>query len=155
MNEKFMQLSIELALEGIEKQGHGPFGAVIVKGGELIGVGTNRVTKSLDPTAHAEISAIRDACVNLKEFSLSGCEIYTSCEPCPMCLGAIFWSRLDRVYFGATRLDAKNADFDDGMFYDEIVKPMEKRLVPMVQFMRPDCLKLFEAWATCSDKVPY
>src|SRR5579871_2440334 len=113
MNERFMQLSIELALEGIEKKGFGPFGAVVVKGDEVLGAGSNMVTTSYDPTAHAEISAIRQACFRLKDFSLKGCDIYTSCEPCPMCLGAIYWARLDRVYFGDTREDAAMVNFDD------------------------------------------
>ncbi len=155
MNERFMQLSIELALEKMEIKGHGPFGAVVVKGAEVVGVGTNQVTKTLDPTAHAEICAIRDACARLKSFSLRGCEIYTSCEPCPMCLGAIFWARLNRIYFGATRADAAHANFDDRKFYEEIEKPHHERAVPMVQMMRSSCLKLFDAWETAESKILY
>src|SRR5580658_9309172 len=106
MNKEFMQLAIEMAIDGVKKNGSGPFGAVIVKGKELVGIGINQVTRALDPTAHAEICAIRDACLKLRTFSLAGLEIYTSCEPCPMCLGAIHWARLDKIYFGASREDA-------------------------------------------------
>jgi guanine deaminase len=155
MNNRFMALSIELALEGIHQKGHGPFGAVIVKNDNVVGIGTNQVTKNLDPTAHAEITAIRDACRKLNTFALNGCEIYTSCEPCPMCLGAIFWSRLDRVYFGATRDDAAKANFDDHHFYEEIQKPLHQRKTPMLQLMRSDCIKLFNAWEALGSKIPY
>lgn len=155
MNERFMQVSIELALEGIEKKGHGPFGAVVVKDNDIVGVGTNRVTKTLDPTAHAEICAIRDACARLNTFSLKGCVIFTSCEPCPMCLGAILWSRLDKIYYGATRDDAKKANFDDHEFYEEIKRAPEKRNVPMLQMMRSESVKLFDAWERFGDRIPY
>ena len=155
MNPDFMQLAIDLALEGIAKKQSGPFGAVIVKHGEIIGVGTNRVTSTKDPTAHAEVCAIRNACLKLNNFSLSGCEIYTSCEPCPMCLGAIFWARLDKIYFGATRADAAKAQFDDRLFYEELKKDPEQRAIPMVQIMHQESLKTFVAWEKLASKTPY
>lgn len=155
MNEKFMRVSIELALEGIANKGHGPFGAVIVKDDSLIGFGTNRVTSTNDPTAHAEICAIREACQTLNTFCLSGCEIYTSCEPCPMCLGAIYWARLDRIFYGATRADAARVNFDDHLFYEEINKTPELRIIPMIGLMRTECIKVFDAWAAYETKIPY
>lgn len=154
MNPRFMQVSIELALEGLEK-GHGPFGAVVVKGNDLVGFGTNRVTSTSDPTAHAEICAIRHACTNLKTFSLTGLDIYTSCEPCPMCLGAIYWARIDKIYYGATRSDAARVKFDDHRFYEELSKPPELRAIPMVQLNRDDCIKVFDAWERNGQKIPY
>lgn len=155
MNQRFMQVSMELALEGMKKKGHGPFGAVVVKGSEIIGFGTNQVTSTLDPTAHAEICAIRDASIRLKDFSLKGCEIYTSCEPCPMCLGAIYWARLDKIYYGATRVDAAKVNFDDHHFYEELKKIPSERIIPMVQMMRTECMKLFDAWETLGEKISY
>lgn len=149
-----MQLSIELALDGVEK-GHGPFGAVIIQDNAVVGYGTNRVTSSNDPTAHAEICAIRDACSNLSNFSLAGLEIYTSCEPCPMCLGAIFWSRISKIYYGATRSDAAKINFDDHRFYEELAKTPESRNVPMVQMLREECIKVFDAWERNINKIPY
>lgn len=154
MNSRFMQTAIEIALKGIN-QGHGPFGAVIVQKDQIVGMGTNQVTKNLDPTAHAEVSAIRNACHKLNTFSLAGCTLYTSCEPCPMCLGAIFWARLDTVYYGATRADAARANFDDHYFYEELKKPLPKRAIPMNQLMRLDALTIFSAWEALGDKVPY
>lgn len=150
-----MQVSIELALDNMEKKGHGPFGAVIVKRGELVGFGTNQVTSGVDPTAHAEVCAIRDACVRLNNFSLTGCEIYTSCEPCPMCLGAIYWARLDKIYYGATRTDAAKVHFDDYHFYEELKKNPESRAIPMTQVMRTDCIRLFDVWEAKGEKIPY
>ncbi len=155
INPDFMQLAIDLALEGINNEQSGPFGAVIVKQGEIIGVGTNRVTSSKDPTAHAEVSAIRNACLKLNNFSLAGCEIYTSCEPCPMCLGAIFWARLDKIYYAANRADAARANFDDSLFYEEIKKAPEQRLIPMTQIMHQESLKIFSAWDQNTNKIPY
>lgn len=155
MENKFMQISIELALEGIEKKGHGPFGAVVVKDKEIVGYGTNQVTVTPDPTAHAEICAIRDACRRLKDFSLKGCEIYTSCEPCPMCLGAIYWARINKIYYGASRVDAALANFDDHNFYEELSKPIDLRAIPMQQMMRTDCVKIFDAWEALAEKVLY
>jgi guanine deaminase len=150
-----MQIAIEQAAIGMEKNYGGPFGAVIVKGDEIIGTGSNHVTSDLDPTAHAEICAIRQACLKLKDFSLQGCEIYTSCEPCPMCLGAIYWARLDRIYFGATRFDAAKINFDDRRFYEELEKAADQRDVPMMQVMRDDCIKVFDAWTAKTNKVLY
>lgn len=155
MSEQFMRLCIEIGLEGIEKKGHGPFAAVIAKDNVVAGMGTNRVTTSHDPTAHAEITAIRDACSRLKTFSLRGYVIYTSCEPCPMCLGAILWSRLDKIYYGATRIDAAKANFDDQAFYDEISKTPLDRNVPMIEVLRSEAIKLFDAWDKKTDKVLY
>lgn len=155
MNKKFMQAAIDLALEGIAKKKHGPFGAIIVKDNEIVGYGTNQVTITPDPTAHAEIVAIRDASRRLNDFSLKGCEIYTSCEPCPMCLGAIYWARLDGIYYGASRTDASLANFDDNNFYEELSKPIELRAVPMQQMMRTECIKIFDAWEATTDKILY
>jgi guanine deaminase len=155
MDKKFMYMALETALEGMQKKGQGPFGAVVVKNGQVISLGTNQVTTDFDPTAHAEICAIRQGAAKLKNFSLAGCEIYTSCEPCPMCLGAIFWARIAKVYYGATRIDAAEAGFDDLKFYQELNKPLSDRQVPMVQIMQEDCLKLLEAWQTLGKKIPY
>ncbi len=155
MNQDFMKLAIEMAIDGVKKKGSGPFGAVVVKGNELVGMGINQVTKGLDPTAHAEIVAIRDACQRLRTFSLVGLEIYTSCEPCPMCLGAIYWARLDKVYYGATREDAAKINFDDRHFYEEIKKDPSERKVPMNQLMRDECIKIFDTWANFDEKILY
>lgn len=155
MNQDFMKLAIEMAIDGVKKKGSGPFGAVIVKGNELVGMGINQVTRGLDPTAHAEIVAIRDACQRLRTFSLVGLEIYTSCEPCPMCLGAIYWARLDKVYYGATREDAAKINFDDRHFYEEIKKDPSERKVPMNQLMRDECIKIFDTWANFDEKILY
>lgn len=155
MNKKFMEHAVSLALNGLKSTGHGPFGAVIVKNNDIIGTGINNVTLLNDPTAHAEVSAIRDACHNLNDFSLKGCEIYTTCEPCPMCLGAIMWSRIDRIYFGATREDAARIDFDDRKFYDEIAKPPHLREIPMTSLARENCLEIFRAWTQLNDKKHY
>lgn len=155
MNQDFMKLAIEMAIDGVKKKGSGPFGAVVVKGNELVGMGINQVTRGLDPTAHAEIVAIRDACQRLRTFSLVGLEIYTSCEPCPMCLGAIYWARLDKVYYGATREDAAKINFDDRHFYEEIKKDPSERKVPMNQLMRDECIKIFDTWANFDEKILY
>ena len=154
MQSRFMQIAIELALEGIGK-GHGPFGAVVVKDDEVVGVGTNRVTSTNDPTAHAEICAIRHACESLQVFSLTGLVIYTSCEPCPMCLGAIYWSRLDRIFYGATRDDAAKVNFDDHHFYEEINKPPLLRAIPMKQMLRDEAMQIFAAWTSYGGKINY
>lgn len=154
MKPDFMNAAIRLALENIE-QGHGPFGAVVVKNGNIVGMGTNRVTSMNDPTAHAEISAIRNACEKLATFCLSGLEIYTSCEPCPMCLGAIYWARLDRIYYAATRHDAAKINFDDYRFYEELNTPPESRAIPMKQIMRDEALSIFSAWEAFAGKIHY
>ncbi|MCK9467119.1 MAG: nucleoside deaminase [Candidatus Absconditabacterales bacterium] len=144
MEKKFMQEAIDLSRENIEKQFGGPFGAVVVKDGKIVGKGFNHVIKNNDPTAHGEIQAIRDACTNLKTFDLSGCEIYSSCEPCPMCLGAIFWSRIDKVYYANTQADADEIGFDDGNFYKEFSKPIDQRSIPEIQIMYDEAKKVFD-----------
>ena len=153
--KKFMKKAISLAEENLKTNAGGPFGAVVVKDGEIIGKGGNRVTSQNDPTAHAEIVAIREAAKNLGSFDLSGCEIFTSCEPCPMCLGAIYWARLDRLYYAATKDDAAKADFDDSFIYEEISKPKDQRKLQSIQLMREDAVKVFEEWIKKEDKIPY
>lgn len=152
--DDFMRKAIELSLKNIENGG-GPFGAVIVKDGEIIATGVNRVTASCDPTAHAEVSAIREAARKLGTFNLSGCEIYTSCEPCPMCLGAIYWARLDKMYYANTKTDAKNIGFDDSFIYDELeLKPTDRKL-PSETLLHNEAIKAFETWASKDDKIEY
>ncbi|GAB4278043.1 MAG: nucleoside deaminase [Marinilabiliales bacterium] len=150
----FMKAAIAAARDSIDNHG-GPFGAVIVKNGRIIAKASNSVTKDNDPTAHAEVNAIRIAAKNLKTFDLSGCEIYTSCEPCPMCLGAIYWSRIDKIYYAGTKDDAKDAGFDDSFFYEELEKPKEKRSVPMFMIDREEALKVFKKWKEKEDKIEY
>ena len=154
MKNKFMQRAIELSIESINSGG-GPFGSVIAKGNEIISEGMNRVTKSNDPTAHGEIVAIRNACKNLGDFSLKGCELYTSCEPCPLCLSAIYWSRIDKVYYANTRNDAQKIDFDDSFIYSEIMKKIEQRKIPMKQQLRDKALEAFRLWQRTENKVKY
>ncbi len=153
-HEDYMNEAVRLSIENIDKGG-GPFGAVIVKDGKIIATGVNSVTTNHDPTAHAEINAIRNATMVLNTFDLSGCDIYTSCEPCPMCLGAIYWSHLDHVYYANTKDDAKQIDFDDAFIYDEILRPMDKRHKPFIQIMRNEALAAFEKWQKKEDKLPY
>lgn len=143
----FMQRAVELAREGVDQGRGGPFGAVIVKGDVIVGEGSNEVLASQDPTCHAEVVAIRDACRNLGSFSLAGCEIYASSEPCPMCLGAIYWSRIDRIYFANTRDVAASHGFADDFIYDELEKPVCDRGLPMVGMPLPDAESPFAAWA--------
>lgn len=150
-----MQRAIELALEGVRSNQGGPFGAVIVKNGEILAEGCNRVTGTNDPTAHAEIVAIREACRKLGSFQLHGCELYTTCEPCPMCLAAAYWARLDRVHYACERSDAARAGFDDSMLYDEVAKSPAERTLPMVQSMRDEGLATFQAWLDKADRTPY
>jgi tRNA(Arg) A34 adenosine deaminase TadA len=152
--EKMMRKAIELSLENIKKGG-GPFGAVIVKDGKIIATGVNRVTSNNDPTAHAEITAIRKAAGKLKNFDLSGCEIYTSCEPCPMCLGAIYWAHLDKMYFANTKADAQNAGFDDSFIYEEINLKPEDRKLKSQQLLREEALAAFETWKNTTNKTEY
>ena len=152
--KKFMVKAIELSIDSAKTIG-GPFGSVIVKDSMIIAEGSNKVTFSNDPTAHGEIVAIREACKNLNTFDLSGCEIYTSCEPCPMCLSAIYWSRLDKIYYANTREDAKNIDFDDSFIYTEIPKKIDDRKIKMVQMLRDEALKAFEIWDKKVDKIKY
>jgi guanine deaminase len=155
MNSPFMARAIQLAIENVRSGQGGPFGAVIVKDGNIIAEGANRVTLSNDPTAHAEVLAIREACRKLDSFELKDCELYTSCEPCPMCLGAIYWARLSRVYFGGLAADASQAGFDDSFIYREIAQPHPERGIPMVQIMREEALAAFRAWQEKSDKIRY
>jgi guanine deaminase len=155
MNSPLMARAIQLAIENVRSGQGGPFGAVVAKDGEIIAEGANRVTLTNDPTAHAEVQAIRQACQKLSFFELKGCELYTSCEPCPMCLGAIYWSRLSRVYFGSLAADATHAGFDDSFIYREISQPHPERGIPMVQMMREEALAAFRAWQQKSDKIRY
>lgn len=149
-----MRRAIDLSIENVANGG-GPFGAVIVKDGELVAEGVNRVTANCDPTAHAEVSAIRAACQNVKNFKLDGCEIYTSCEPCPMCLSAIYWAGIRRIYYGNTKQDAERIDFGDNFIYDEIAKPNSERSIPAEQMMHEEALRAFRAWEEKDDKTPY
>jgi len=153
-NIKFMRKAIALSVENI-KNGGGPFGAVIVKDGKIVATGVNRVTANTDPTAHAEVNAIRKAARKLRTFDLAGCDIYTSCEPCPMCLGAVYWAHLDKMYYGNTKSDAKNIGFDDSFIYDEIDMKPENRQVKSVQMLPEEAIKAFEAWTLSVDKVSY
>ena len=157
MEEKkaHMKQAIELALSNVNKNNGGPFGAVVVKDGKIIGKGANLVTSSNDPTAHAEIVAIREAAKNIGSFELQDCEIYTSCEPCPMCLGAIYWARIGKLYYAATKDDAAKADFDDSFIYKEFSLPKDQRSIPSMQLMRDDAVKVFEAWNENDEKTTY
>jgi guanine deaminase len=154
MPQPFMARAIQLSIENVHSGG-GPFGAVIVRDGSIIAEGTNQVASSLDPTAHAEVVAIREACRKLGAFRLQNCEIYTSCEPCPMCLGAIHWAHLSRVYFAAGAGDASKAGFDDSLIYQEITQPYSRRRIPMIQLMREDALAAFRAWEEKPNKIAY
>ncbi len=155
MNLDFLREAIRLSIEKMEANAGGPFGAVVVRDGEIVGRGWNQVTSTNDPTAHAEVVAIRDACSHLKTFSLAGCEIYSSCEPCPLCLAAIYWSRLDRIYYAATCDDAAAACFDDRSFYREIRKPTAERAIPMQQALRDEALVALQAWVKKEDRIRY
>ena len=150
-----MLRAIALAQAGMDSNSGGPFGAIVVKDGQVIGEGSNQVTSSNDPTAHAEIVAIRNACGTLGEFQLDGCVIYTSCEPCPMCLGAIYWARPEKVFFACTREDAANVGFDDDFLYREMEKNIDDRELPMFNLMRKESLRVFNNWAEKADKTEY
>lgn len=150
-----MALAIELALENVRSGRGGPFAAVVVKDGGVVATGTNQVTSANDPTAHAEIVAIREACRALGAFQLTGCEIYASCEPCPMCLGAIYWARPARLYYAATRADAAAIGFDDALIYDQLRLAPADRLIPTAQCLRDRALAAFDAWRAKSDKTLY
>jgi tRNA(Arg) A34 adenosine deaminase TadA len=154
-DKEFMRRAIALAQNGIDANQGGPFGAVVVKKGEIIGEGCNRVTSTNDPTAHAEVVAIRAACEKLGSFQLDDCVLYTSCEPCPMCLGAIYWARPARVFYACTREDAANIGFDDEFIYEEIEKNFEHRQMKLVNLMRDEGLTVFEKWANKTDKTEY
>jgi len=153
-NLKFMRKAIALSVENI-KNGGGPFGAVIIKGGEIIATGVNRVTSDNDPTAHAEVNAIRNASKKLGTFDLAGCDIYTSCEPCPMCLGAIYWAHLDKMYYGNSKTDARNIGFDDSFIYDEIDLKPENRRLKTTQLLPDEAIVAFQSWTKAEDKVEY
>ena len=154
MKNKFMQKAIELSIESINSGG-GPFGSVIAKGDKIISEGMNRVTVNNDPTAHGEITAIRQACKKLNTFDLNGYELYTNCEPCPMCLSAIYWSHINKVYYANTRDDAHKIDFLDPIIYTELQKSNEEKKIQMVQMMRAEGLKAFEIWDKKIDKIKY
>ncbi len=153
-DKDFMRQAIDLSVDNV-KNGGGPFGAVIVKDGEIVASGVNRVTANNDPTAHAEVCAIRNACAKTKSFKLEGCTIYTSCEPCPMCLSAIYWAGISKIYYGNTKLDADKIGFGDNFIYEELDKPMEKRTIPTKPLMREEALKAFEDWENKTDKIEY
>lgn len=153
-NDELMQRAIALAAENV-KQGGGPFGAVIARQGRVVAEGVNRVTAAHDPTAHAEVQAIRAAALQLGTFDLSGCDIFASCEPCPMCLGAIYWARLSHLYYAATAADAARAGFDDTFIYHELSLPIKERSLPTEPMMRPDAAWPFDEWADKADKVEY
>lgn len=151
---KFMELAINLSVENIDKGG-GPFGAVIVKDGEVISTGTNRVVPNSDPTAHAEVMAIRSACAKLGTFQLTGCTVYSSCEPCPMCLSALYWAGVSRICYGNTKDDAKAINFDDSFIYDQLELKYEERSIKCEHFMRSEALRAFQKWDSKEDKVEY
>ena len=153
-DRRFMQMAINLSIENVANGG-GPFGAVIVRDGEVLATGTNRVTMNNDPTAHAEVSAIREACAKVGNFKLEGCVCYTSCEPCPMCLSALYWAGVGRIVYGNTKDDAKAINFDDSFIYDEIGKPYAKRAIPCQNFMRKEALEGFRAWTEKEDRIEY
>lgn len=153
--KKFMQQAIDLAQSGMEAEKGGPFGCVIVKDGKVVGQGSNMVTSNTDPTAHAEVVAIRDACKNLNDFQLEGCELYTSCEPCPMCLGAIYWARPSRVFYACSHGDAAQAGFDDSFIYTEIQLDPADRKIAMTQMMNTESMKVFDLWKEKEDKKVY
>jgi tRNA(Arg) A34 adenosine deaminase TadA len=155
MQEAFMRQTLDLALASVQKSVGGPFGAVVVQNGRVVGQGTNQVTTANDPTAHAEIVAIRQAAQALRAFRLEGCEIYASCEPCPMCLAAIYWARIDRVYYAATRADAAATGFDDALIYQDMSLPITERRLPMIQLLPGEAQAALEAWKVSPTKVPY
>ena len=155
MNGKFMREAIRLSIQMMQRGQGGPFGAVVVRKGKIVGRGSNQVTSANDPTAHAEIVAIREACKRLKTFQLDDCDLYTSCEPCPMCLSAIYWARLGNVFYGNTRQDAARIDFDDDLIYREVALPIGKRTLKMKQLLHDEALAAFTEWQRKTDKVLY
>lgn len=154
-NKNFMKEAIELSINNVKSGKGGPFGAVVVKDGKIIARGANSVTSSNDPTAHAEVNAIREACKVLNTFQLDDCEIYTSCEPCPMCLGAIYWARPSKVYYANTKVDAAEINFDDDFIYKEIAKPLSERNLQFIQMSREEALVAFKEWTNKNDKIEY
>ena len=155
MDNAFMREVIRQAVENVRSGRGGPFGAAVVKDGHVVATGTNSVTFTNDPTAHAEVNAIREACRTLSTFQLTGCDLYTSCEPCPMCLGAIYWARPDRVYFAATAKDAADAGFDDSLIYEELNRAHPERRIPFKSMMRDEGLEPFREWKQKDDRVKY
>lgn len=153
--EVFMKMAIELSQKGMDSGKGGPFGCIIVRNGVVVGKGANSVSSTNDPTAHAEVMAIRDACKNLKDFQLEGCDIYTSCEPCPMCLGAIYWARPARVFYANSKTDAAEAGFDDQFIYEELDLPYQKRKIPFEQMLANEAKVVFEEWKKKEDKTLY
>jgi len=154
-HEEFMRMAVELSVQNVSECIGGPFGAVVVKDGKVVAKSANKVTSTNDPTAHAEVSAIRLACTALNTFDLSGCVIYTSCEPCPMCLGAIYWSRIETIYYANTKADAAQIGFDDKFIYDELEKPMAQRTLPVVQMLRDEAMEAFKLWETSPMRINY
>jgi guanine deaminase len=154
-NPAFMQQAIELATQNVLSGRGGPFGALIVRDGQVIATGANCVTTSNDPTAHAEVTAIRNACIQLNTFSLTGCEIYTSCEPCPMCLSAIYWARLDAIYYGSTAAEAAAAGFDDAFLYREVALPIPQRTIPTTNLLPEQAISSFNAWRQYAGRIDY
>ncbi len=155
MNQDFMKYAIKMAIENVKAGKGGPFAAIVVKDGAIIGEGTNGVTTHNDPTAHAEVVAIRNACKLLNDFQLTDCEIYTTCEPCPMCLGAIYWARPKAIYYAATRYDATDINFDDSFIYEEINAEIPNRKIKTTQILRDEALEIFKTWTEKTDKVEY
>ena len=154
-HKHYMKEAVTAALKGMQNNEGGPFGCVIVKDGKIIGKGNNKVTSTNDPTAHAEVTAIRDACKNLGSFQLEGCTIYTSCEPCPMCLGAIYWARPEKVYYGSTKTDAAHIGFDDDFIYEELKLPYADRSIPFEQLAPEVAITAFQKWAVKEDRTEY
>jgi len=155
MKNRYMKEAIDLSIRMMRRGKGGPFGAIVVRKGKVVGKGCNQVTSSNDPTAHAEIVAIRDACSRLKTFQLDDCDLYTSCEPCPMCLSAVYWARIRKLYYGNTRKDAAKIAFDDDFIYKEVALPIGRRKLVMKQLLHEEALKAFEEWERKTDKVPY
>jgi len=155
MDTAFLREAIRLSLDKMREGEGGPFGAVVVRDGEIVGRGWNRVTSANDPTAHAEITAIRDACSQLDTYTLAGCDLYSSCEPCPMCLAAIYWARLDHLYFAATREDAAAAGFDDAHIYSQLPLPVSERQLPTRQSLRGEALEALAEWREMEDRIQY
>ena len=151
----FMREAIQLSREGMHGGHGGPFGCIVVKDGAVVGRGTNRVTSTCDPTAHGEVVAIREACAALKTFDLTGCTLYTSCEPCPMCLAAIYWARIDTIYYANTRVDAAEIGFDDDFIYREVALAMEHRSKTMKMLLRDEAINVFQEWMKKEDRIPY
>jgi len=155
MSRKFMREAIRLSLKKMRDNEGGPFGAVVVRGGRIVGRGWNQVTSANDPTAHAEVTAIREACKRLRTFQLSDCDLYTSCEPCPMCLSAVYWARIRRLYYANTRKDAAHIGFDDDLIYREVALPIRRRNLPMKQLLRDEAIRAFKEWSAKPDKTTY